>query len=110
MSVSPRAFAGVIGGLMFLIGAVALFLPLTIDQPWLSGNLSCGSALVSDLGDAKKHDSAGYGVQATSVPECNDARTARLSWAAPVALIGLVAAVGSAVVRTPSKSTEHPSA
>lgn len=100
MTVSPRVFAAVTGGLLALVGVIAImFVPVSASYQTALGftaHDTCGTTLNADLDRFSGQTFA----------ECEDALGTRRAWGWPVLAVGVLALVGVAVVRsTPKPAT-----
>lgn len=104
---SIRWFIGIVGAV--LIGAGLVFLNLPIKATDSAGtSFSCGTALQEDDAAVSKHE---FNVQVERfrvgrevvTPSCETPRNARKMWAIPVSIAGVLAMLGAATVRRPSR-------
>ena len=90
------------GAILFIAGAIGLFVPVTI-----SDGIGCGSAVHSDLSAAREQDNRNVGnspvvqqipianqlaPKSEYVSSCNSALGNRRLWTIPLALVGLAGA------------------
>lgn len=119
MTVTPRLFARIVGGLLVLGALIALILPASIDDG--SDNVSCGNAF-SGVDKNVGYRDAGKEIADAMYPgfadddpvtleeQCGDAIGTRRVWGWPIAGIGLVALAGSFVQAAPRRPTGEPAA
>lgn len=97
-----RRLIMVAGAAVLLVGALALFMPVSVPGP--DANIGCGNGLVADLSHARDADSenlANLPIVNEIVPhtdyvaECESALSSRRAWSIPVAAVGLVMLAGS---------------
>ncbi len=116
MSVTPRTFAAVLGGIALLIGLLALAIPTSVDQSG-GGTLSCGSGFTG-VSEEVGYADTGKSIADTMYPsfadddektyeaQCEDKIGARRAWGWPVFALGGIVAAGALLVRTrPAQST-----
>jgi hypothetical protein len=93
MTVTPRVFAAVVGGLILLVGVAALlFVKVSGDyDAGMFGDQSvdCGTAVVADI-DMYSDD---------PLHACEDALGTRRAWGWPVTGVGLVVLAGGLLIR-----------
>lgn len=94
------------GAAALLIGLIALLVPVSTSDG-KGGSIGCGNGLSADLSAARNaNDSSVAGVPILNqvvphtdfVAQCQSAVSTRRAWSIPVAVIGLLAAGGSALV------------
>lgn len=97
MTLSPRLFAGIIGGILALVGVIAvMFVPVTTSYQTALGftaNDTCGTTLNADV------DRFSGQVRA----ECEDAVGTRRAWGWPLTAAGVLVIAGAALVRSAPK-------
>jgi hypothetical protein len=101
------------GALLFVVGVIGLFLPVSI-----SGGVGCGTAVHSDLSAARSQDDQNIGnspvvqqipianqvaPKSQFVAQCNSALGNRRLWTIPLTVVGLVV-VGATFVPRPQRS------
>lgn len=109
---SLRGFVAAIGILLVVIGGVFLIAPLSIDTPEF-GKVGCESAIGEDPDDESEGEESTYrnfemprvmrNWYVTLKSRCEDAASDRHMWVIPLMGVGLVAAIGAAVVRPQRK-------
>jgi hypothetical protein len=102
MMTSARRLILLGGVILFIAGAIGLFVPVTI-----SGGIGCGNAVHSDLSSARQQDDRNVGnspvvqqipianqlaPKSEFVSSCNSALGNRPLWTIPLALVGLAGA------------------
>lgn len=110
--VSPRWFVAIVGGILLLIGIIALAVPVNAERGIHS--VECGSGfrgLSSKPGFADAGIAVGgamYGdftePEETLEELCDDAIGSRRAWGWPVGGVGAAVLLGAAVVRNPSRA------
>jgi hypothetical protein len=104
--VTARRLAMVVGAVILVVGLIGLLVPVSVSDGD-GKSVGCGNALVSDMSGAQaaNNDSvAGVPVLNQIVPHtdyvglCQSAVSSRRTWAIPVAVIGVLVAVGSLFV------------
>lgn len=94
MTLSPRLFAGVIGGLLAIAGAIAvMFVPVTASYQTALGitaNDTCGTTLNANVDQ----------FSGQVLAECEDALGARRAWGWPLTAAGVLVIAGAALVRS----------
>jgi hypothetical protein len=109
--VSPRWFAGIVGGILLLIGIIMLATPVTAERG--SDSARCGTGFQGASPDAGYKDAgisiadAMYGdftePETTFEELCNDAIGTRRAWGWPVGGLGAIVVLGAALVRAPAR-------
>lgn len=97
-TITPRQFAGIIGGALLLVGVLALLI-IPVSGDYESGmfgdqSVKCGSAVVAETDMYSGRPLAA----------CRDALGTRRAWGWPVFALGAVAVVGAVFVR-PAQGT-----
>lgn len=114
MTLTPRRFARIVGGLLLLGAIVALALPITVkDGPGAGAeSVQCGDAFKGVSQDAHLRDS-GQEIADAMYPEfadaggvplaeqCASAVSTRRAWGWPVAVLGVIVLAGSFVTVAP---------
>lgn len=108
-----RRWILVAGAILFIAGAIGLFVPVTI-----SGGIGCGSAVHSDVSAARSQDDQNIGnspvvqqipianqiaPKSEFVAQCNSALGTRRLWTIPLTVVGVLIA-GTTFVRRPQTS------
>jgi uncharacterized membrane protein HdeD (DUF308 family) len=98
ITVTPRQFAAILGGLFALAGLVVLFfMPVSVTYTGLFGaeTVDCGTALVTNnvYGDIP-------------MLACSDALTERRAWGWPLTIGGLIVVVAAVFVQSPKAQAE----
>lgn len=115
----PRIFAGIVGGILTLVGLLALAIPVSVDDGATS--VSCGSGF-SGLSSAPGLHDAGhelgaiiaYGVPVntpyaeTLEAQCEDKLGDRQAWGWPVGGLGVIAAAGSLLIHPRPRARPTP--
>jgi hypothetical protein len=114
---NTRMLILVAGAALLVAGVIGLLIPVSASSGSDGKSVGCGSALISDLSEAKTADSnlSNEGADITKkvapslapaipgqtdyVGACNSALGARRTWTIPLAVIGLIVAGGSFLVR-----------
>lgn len=111
MQVTPRQFAIAVGLVLVLIGFLGLVLPIKVGDGISCGNAITGSSLHgdnADLGSQLAITLNGLDTEPTNYgQQCTDGISDRRMWALPVLGIGLIAAIGGAVVRREPSTTDE---
>jgi hypothetical protein len=92
-----------VGAVVLVIGVIGLLMPVSVPGPD-NQNIGCGNAVAADSSAAQQADNqnpANLPIINQVVPHtdytaaCQSAVSGRRAWTIPVAIIGLVVAVGS---------------
>lgn len=103
---STRQYAVIVGAVVLLIGVIALLVPVSTSNG-NGGNISCGTAISSDLSAAREANSksvADVPILNQIVPhndyvaQCESAVSQRRAWSIPLAAVGLLATAGTFLV------------
>lgn len=98
MTVSPRVFAAVTGGLIALVGVIAImFVPVSASYQTALGftaHTTCGTTLNADLDR----------FSGQTLAECEDAVGTRRAWGWPALGLGVLVLAGAALVRSSPKT------
>lgn len=113
LSVTPRLFAKIMGGVALLVGLLALVLPISVDRS-SGGQLSCGDGF-KGLSEQAGYADAGREIADAMYPsaadddvvsyeeQCADAIGIRRAWGWPVLALGGVVVVGAVFVQAPAR-------
>lgn len=100
------------GAVLLVAGIIALLVP--VSAAGNNGSVGCGNAVASDLSAAREKDNSNPGnipiiggviqsidpsTKTSYVSECNSALSTRRAWSIPLAVVGVLLAAGSFLVR-----------
>ncbi len=100
-----RRLIMVVGAVLLLAGAIGLLIPVSVGDS-NGGSIGCGNAIASNLQSARSaNDKTGANIPIVGqlvphtdyVSECQSALSGRRSWSIPLAIVGIVVAVGAAL-------------
>ena len=109
---TARRLVLLVGSALLLIGLIGLFVPVSASDG-NGGSIGCGSAVSADYTaarDANSRSVAGVPILNQVVPHtdyvaaCQSELSGRRAWSIPVVAVGLLAAVGSALLPERSAS------
>ena len=95
------------GAVVLIAGIVGLLVPVSVAGP-NGANIGCGNAIASDLSAARQADNSNVAnlpvinqlVPHTSyVSDCQSALSQRRAWTIPLAVVGVIAIAGAALIR-----------
>jgi hypothetical protein len=103
---SVRRLVLLVGAVLLIAGVIALLVPVSVSGS--DGKIGCGNAIASDLAPAKSaDDKSGANIPVVSefiphnnyVASCESALSTRRAWSIPLAVIGVLAVAGGALVQ-----------
>ena len=109
---TARRMLLLVGAVLLVAGIIALLVPVSASGN--NGSVGCGNAVASDLSAARDKDNSNPGnipiiggviqsiapsTQTSYVAECNSALSTRRAWSIPLAVLGVLLAAGSFLVR-----------
>jgi hypothetical protein len=114
---NTRVLILIAGAVLLVAGVIGLLVPVSAASGTDGKSVGCGSALMSDLSEAQAADNnlSNTGADLTKkvapslapaipgqtnyVAACNSALSGRRAWTIPLAVVGLIVAGGSFLVR-----------
>jgi hypothetical protein len=102
-----------VGAALLLAGAIGLLIPVSVGDSG-GGSIGCGNAIASNLQSARSaNDKTGANIPIVGqlvphtdyVSECQSALSGRRSWSIPLAIVGIVVAVGAALPELQARRT-----
>ncbi|MGA9493500.1 MAG: aminopeptidase [Mycobacterium sp.] len=108
-----RRLIMMVGAALLLAGAIGLLIPVSVGDSY-GGSIGCGNAIASNLQSARSaNDKTGANIPIVGqlvphtdyVSECQSALSGRRSWSIPLAIVGIVVAVGAALPELKARRT-----